>query len=212
MPRFARKAERRAVAVSRGSCAGMAFARSPVASSGPCTTDSRHHLPVAPNLLRQKFVATAPNRAWLADITYIATGEGWLYLAAVLALATRKIVGWSMRDHMRTELPLAALMMAAQRQRPAPGLVHHSDRGSQGRWRASSTPSRSSSSTSGDGQPAKRPAGTSSPISRAIIIGGVSTPPSAIEPRSKPNGKWLKSVSTETRQDQTDRQCVYRDI
>lgn len=97
----------------------------------PCTTDSRHHLPVAPNLLRQKFVATAPNRVWLADITYIATGEGWLYLAAVLDLATRKIVGWSMRDHMRTELPLAALMMAAQRQRPAPGLVHHSDRGSQ---------------------------------------------------------------------------------
>jgi len=85
----------------------------------PCTTDSRHHLPVAPNLLKQAFVASAPNRIWLADITYIATGEGWLYLAAVLDLATRKIVGWSMRDHMRTELPLAAVMMAAQRQRPA---------------------------------------------------------------------------------------------
>ena len=97
----------------------------------PCTTDSRHHLPVAPNLLKQEFVAAAPNRVWLADITYIATGEGWLYLAAVLDLATRKIVGWSMRDHMRTELPLAALMMAAQRQRPAEGLICHSDRGSQ---------------------------------------------------------------------------------
>lgn len=71
------------------------------------------------------------NRVWLADITYIATGEGWLYLAPVFDLATRKIVGNSMRDHMRTELPLAALMMAAQRQRPAPGLFHHSDRGSQ---------------------------------------------------------------------------------
>lgn len=97
----------------------------------PCTTDSRHYLPIAPNLLQQEFVAAAPNRVWLADITYIATGEGWLYLAAVLDLATRKIVGWSMRDHMRTELPLAALMMAAQRQQPAKGLICHSDRGSQ---------------------------------------------------------------------------------
>jgi len=97
----------------------------------PCTTDSRHYLPIAPNLLAQRFTAPAPNRIWLADITYIATGEGWLYLAAVLDLATRKVVGWSMRDHMRTELPLAALMMAAQRQRPMPGLIHHSDRGSQ---------------------------------------------------------------------------------
>lgn len=97
----------------------------------PCTTDSRHHLPIAPNLLQQEFAAPAPNRVWLADITFIATGEGWLYLAAVLDLATRKIVGWSMREHMRTELPLAALMMATQRQRPAEGLICHSDRGSQ---------------------------------------------------------------------------------
>jgi len=97
----------------------------------PCTTDSRHYLPVAPNLLQQEFVAAAPNCVWLADITYIATVEGWLYLAAVLDLATRKIVGWSMRDHMRTELPLAALLMAAQRQRPPEGLICHSDRGSQ---------------------------------------------------------------------------------
>ena len=97
----------------------------------PCTTDSRHNLPVAPNLLKQEFVAEAPNRVWLAGITHIATGEGWLCLAAVLDLATRKIVGWSMRDHMRTELPLAVLMMAAQRQRPADGLICHSDRGSQ---------------------------------------------------------------------------------
>lgn len=97
----------------------------------PCTTDSRHYLAVAPNLLAQCFIAPAPNRVWLADITYIATGEGWLYLAAVLDLATRKIVGWSMRDHMRTELTLAALMMAVQRRRPGRGLIHHSDRGSQ---------------------------------------------------------------------------------
>ena len=87
----------------------MASARSPVAGSGRARPTAATHLPIAPNLLNQEFVAAAPNRVWLADITYIATGEGWLYLAAVLDLATRKIVGWSMRDHMRTELPLAAL-------------------------------------------------------------------------------------------------------
>ncbi|MBL0407688.1 IS3 family transposase, partial [Microvirga aerilata] len=97
----------------------------------PTTTDSRHSLPVAPNLLQQEFTVSVPNRVWLADITYIPTGEGWLYLAAVLDLATRKVVGWAMRDHMRTELTLGALMMATQRQRPGPGLIHHSDRGSQ---------------------------------------------------------------------------------
>jgi transposase InsO family protein len=97
----------------------------------PTTTDSRHQLPTAPNLLQQKFTASVPNRVWLADITYIPTGEGWLYLAAVLDLATRKVVGWAMRDHLRTELTLGALIMAAQRQRPGAGLIHHSDRGSQ---------------------------------------------------------------------------------
>ena len=81
----------------------------------PCTTDSCHGLPIAPNRLQQTFVAAAPNRIWLTDITYIATGKGWLYLAAVLDLATRKIIGWSMRDPMRTELPLAALMMVVSR-------------------------------------------------------------------------------------------------
>lgn len=71
----------------------------------PCTTDSRHYLPIAPNLLKQDFVAKLANRVWLADITYIATGEGWLYLAAVLDLATRKIVGWAMRDCATTCAP-----------------------------------------------------------------------------------------------------------
>ena len=69
----------------------------------PCTTDSRHDLPIASNLLKQLFSAALPNQVWLADITYLPTAEGWLYLAAVLDLASRKIVGWSMRDHMRTE-------------------------------------------------------------------------------------------------------------
>jgi transposase InsO family protein len=95
------------------------------------TTDSRHNLPVAANVIDRNFGALAPNEKWLAHITYIFTEEGWLYLAAVLDLFSRKIIGWAMRDHMRTELPLAALTMAVQRQRPQPGLIHHSDRGSQ---------------------------------------------------------------------------------
>jgi putative transposase len=96
-----------------------------------CTTDSRHDLPIAPNRLDQKFTAERANQVWLADITYVPTGEGWLYLAVVLDLFTRKIVGWAMRDHMRAELTIAALTMAIQRQKPPPGLIHHSDRGSQ---------------------------------------------------------------------------------
>ncbi len=95
------------------------------------TTDSRHNLPIAPNLLDRNFTAAAPNRVWLADITYIETDEGWLYLAAVMDLFSRKIVGWAMRDHLRTELASTALAMAITRQRPAQGLVHHSDRGVQ---------------------------------------------------------------------------------
>jgi len=96
-----------------------------------CTTDSKHSLPVAENLLNQNFVADRPDRVWLADITYIPTAEGWLYLAVLLDLFTRKVVGWAMRDHMRAELTIAALTMAIQRRRPKVGLVHHSDRGSQ---------------------------------------------------------------------------------
>jgi transposase InsO family protein len=108
-----------------GICAIMAPARR------ARTTDSRHALPIAPNLVARHFTAAAPNRVWLADITYIQTDEGWLYLAAVMDLFSRKIVGWAMRDHLRTELASAALMMAIQRQRPAAGLIHHSDRGVQ---------------------------------------------------------------------------------
>ena len=96
-----------------------------------CTTDSKHALPIAANLLDQNFAATKPDQIWLADITYIPTGEGWLYLAAILDLFTRKVVGWAMREHMRAELTIAALTMAIQRRHPGPGLIHHSDRGSQ---------------------------------------------------------------------------------
>ena len=96
------------------------------------TTDSRHPFPVAPNLLDRKFSTTSkPNEVWLADLTYIATGEGWLYMAAIMDLHTRKIIGWSMRDHLGAELATSALLMATQRQQPQAGLVHHSDRGIQ---------------------------------------------------------------------------------
>jgi transposase InsO family protein len=95
------------------------------------TTDSNHGLPIAGNLLDQTFLASRPNETWLADISYIPTDEGWLYLAIVLDLGTRKVVGWAMRDHLRQELTIAALTMAIQRQKPGRGLIHHSDRGSQ---------------------------------------------------------------------------------
>ncbi|WP_442895933.1 IS3 family transposase [Bradyrhizobium sp. AZCC 2289] len=95
------------------------------------TTDSRHDFPIAPNLLERNFTAAAPNRIWLADITYVETDQGWLYLATVMDLYSRKIVGWAMADHLRADLPLAALRMAIAAQRPGAGLIHHSDRGVQ---------------------------------------------------------------------------------
>ena len=95
------------------------------------TTDSHHDFPIAPNLLNRNFTATAPNRIWLADITYIETDQGWLYLAAVMDLYSRRIVGWAMADNLRTELPSAALQMAISAKRPGAGLIHHSDRGVQ---------------------------------------------------------------------------------
>jgi putative transposase len=95
------------------------------------TTDSKHTLPVAPNRLEQNFATARPDQAWTADITYIATAEGWLYLAIVLDLYTRQIVGWAMRERMTKDLVIDALRMAWFRRRPPPGLIHHSDRGSQ---------------------------------------------------------------------------------
>ncbi len=95
------------------------------------TTDSKHSLPVAANLLGRDFAPEAPDRVWTSDITYIATDEGWLYLAAVLDLFSRQVVGWSMQAHMDTSLVRDALRMAWFRRRPQPGLIFHSDRGSQ---------------------------------------------------------------------------------
>jgi transposase InsO family protein len=97
----------------------------------PATTDSRHQRPVTENLLDRQFTADMPDRKWAADITYIPTGEGWLYLAGVIDLHSRMIVGWSMADHMRTDLVSDALRMAVARRSPGEGLLHHSDRGVQ---------------------------------------------------------------------------------
>ena len=95
------------------------------------TTDSDHGFSVAPNHLARDFTATAPNQRWVADITYIRTGEGWLYLAVVLDLYSRAIVGWSMSHRITRDLVLKALLMALWRRHPEEDLVHHSDRGSQ---------------------------------------------------------------------------------
>ena len=95
------------------------------------TTDSRHTLPVAENLLNQRFKATAPNRIWLSDITYIPTDEGWLYLAGHKDAFTGEIVGYAMSPRMTKNLVSESLFRAVAAKRPMPGLIHHSDRGSQ---------------------------------------------------------------------------------
>ena len=95
------------------------------------TTDSNHNFPVADNLLERDFSATRPNQVWLADITYVRTTEGWLYLAAVLDAYSRKIVGWAMDRTMSRKLCIDALTMAISNRQPSRPLVHHSDRGSQ---------------------------------------------------------------------------------
>lgn len=97
----------------------------------PHTTDSAHALPVAPNRLNRQFAVSAPNRVWGSDLTYLPTQDGWLYLAVVVDLFSRKIVGWAMASTMETSLVVTALTMAIGRRQPPPGLLHHSDRGSQ---------------------------------------------------------------------------------
>jgi putative transposase len=95
------------------------------------TTDSRHGLPVAENLLSRNFTPAAPNQVWTSDITYLWTDEGWLYLAIVLDLFNREVVGWSLKPRMTADIVTDALTLAWFRKKPAPGLLHHSDRGSQ---------------------------------------------------------------------------------
>lgn len=93
------------------------------------TTDSNHSMPVAPNVLARQFTTNAPNKAWVTDVTYIPTAEGWLYLAAILDLFSRRIVGYAMSAQNDRALVLKALVMALRTRKPKPGLIHHSDRG-----------------------------------------------------------------------------------
>lgn len=97
----------------------------------PVTTDSRHRYGIAPNVLAREFDVEQPNHIWVGDITYVWTAEGWLYVAVLLDLYSRKVVGWAMSPHVDAALVQAALQMAVGRRRPAAGLLHHTDRGSQ---------------------------------------------------------------------------------
>jgi transposase InsO family protein len=95
------------------------------------TTDSKHQLPISPNVLQRDFNAMEPNQKYVGDITYISTKEGWLYLAVVIDLYSRQVVGWSMRDHMKASLTNDALLMAIWKRKPKKGLIWHTDRGIQ---------------------------------------------------------------------------------
>jgi putative transposase len=121
------------------------------------TTDSRHPFPVAPNVLARRFAQPVPEAAWVTDITYIPTGEGWLYLAVILDLCSRFVVGWAMSDRITRALALDALDMALVRRRPFQGLLHYSDRGSQ--------------YASGDYQNVLAAAGIVCSMSRAAMVG-----------------------------------------
>lgn len=105
--------------------------RAKAARKYKATTNSNHNLPVSPNLLEQDFTATAPNQKWVSDITYIATDEGWLYLAVVLDLYARRVVGWAMSERMTAKLVCDALQMALWRRKRPCSVIVHSDRGSQ---------------------------------------------------------------------------------
>lgn len=105
--------------------------RARAAKKFKATTNSSHQLPVAPNLLQQNFLAHQPNEKWVSDITYVWTEEGWLYLAVVMDLYSRKVVGWALSERMTKQLVIDALQMAIWSRKPTKGLVLHSDRGSQ---------------------------------------------------------------------------------
>ena len=133
-PRVHAEPRARGVRVGRGRVARLmreGGLSATIRRRAPRTTDSRHGHPVAPNLLGRRFAADQPDAVWLADISYLPTGEGWLYLAAIKDMATREIVGWSMADSLRADLACDALLMAIRRRRPPRGLLHHSDRGVQ---------------------------------------------------------------------------------
>jgi transposase InsO family protein len=130
----------KAVLLKRGVTLGRALIRSLMkkrnlvsraAKKRKTTTDSNHGLPVADNLLNRNFSVTAPNKIWVCDFTYIHTGEGWLYLAVVIDLYSRRVVGYNIHNRMTKELVIDAMNMAIRNRKPQPGLIVHSDRGSQ---------------------------------------------------------------------------------
>ncbi len=122
-----RVSEKTVASIMRGECIRGRVKR----KYTPRTTDSRHAYRPAANVLNRTFSADRPNRKWAADITYVATDQGWLYVAAVLDLCSRKVVGWAMAEHMKADLVADALRMALEQRTPRPGLLHHSDRGVQ---------------------------------------------------------------------------------
>jgi putative transposase len=133
-PRIHRELKEEGVSCSRNRVARIMKQegiRAVVPRKYKATTDSKHNLPVAPNLLKQDFNIKEPNKVWLADITYIYTLEGWLYLAAVMDLGCRCIKGWAMSNRLTKELALDALKMAICNYPETTGIIHHSDRGSQ---------------------------------------------------------------------------------
>ena len=105
--------------------------RSKIRRKYKATTNSKHNLPVAENILNREFDPKSPNHVWASDISYIWTKEGWLYLGITMDLFSRNIIGWSLKENMKTELALDALKMALSRRKFIPGLLHHSDRGVQ---------------------------------------------------------------------------------
>jgi putative transposase len=130
-PRIYRELKDQGIACSENRVARLMRLRSLRAKQSKCfksTTKRNKTQPAAPNLLERDFEADWPDQKWLADITYIATLEGWLYLATILDLYTRRIVGWAMSERMTGDLTLSALKMALQQRQPMPGLIHHSDR------------------------------------------------------------------------------------
>ena len=133
-PRVTEQLQKEGIACSRNRVAKLMSKHGIVAKTKrkfKATTDSKHSFPVAENILMQKFHAAWPNQIWLADITYIPTGEGWLYLAAIIDLYNREVVGWAMDSTMTRKLVLTALKQAVNRKRPSVGLIHHSDQGKQ---------------------------------------------------------------------------------
>jgi putative transposase len=133
-PRIARRLQEEGIPASRHSVAKIMRDndwRAKAAKKYKATTNSNHSLPVAPNLLEQKFTADAPDQKWVSDITYIWTEEGWLYLAVVLELYSRRVIGWAIAERMTATLVCDALMMELWRHRMPKGVIVHSDRGSQ---------------------------------------------------------------------------------